>query len=49
LLKGLLYLILLAALTGLVRQWPFLWEIGVLGAIGGAYWIFFREPPSEEA
>lgn len=46
--KVLLYLLLLALLAGLVRQWPFLWEIAVAGAIGGVYWIFFRVPPPKE-
>jgi len=47
-LKGLLYLMLLGLLGSLVWRWPFLWEIGLLGAVGGAYWLFFRVPPADE-
>jgi hypothetical protein len=43
--KIFVFVILLAALVGLVRQFPFLWELAVAGAIGGIYWIFFRTPP----
>lgn len=42
--KVLAYLLLLAALAALVWHFPFLWEVGVLGAIGGVYFIFFRTP-----
>lgn len=34
------YLALLAALASLVAVYPFLWELGLVGAIGGAIWIF---------
>lgn len=34
------YLALLAALGALVVAFPILWEIGLVGAIGGAIWIF---------
>jgi predicted acyltransferase len=44
-LKVISYLFLLAALAGIVWWLPMLWELAVAGAIGGAYWIFFRIPP----
>ena len=34
-----------AALAGMVWLVPILWELAIAGAIGGAYWIFFRQPP----
>ncbi len=39
------YLGLLAVLAALVWMVPVLWELAVAGAIGGVYWIFFRQPP----
>jgi len=45
--KGFAYLALLAALTAMVWAVPVLWELAVAGAIGGVYWIFFREPPAK--
>jgi len=39
-LNWLKYLALLAALGALVVAFPILWEIGLVGAIGGAIWIF---------
>ena len=38
--KLLKYLLLLAALGALVYAVPILWEIGLVGAIGGLFWIF---------
>jgi hypothetical protein len=46
-LKFLAYAALLGALAGLVWLVPILWELAVAGAIGGAYWIFFRNPPEK--
>ncbi|WP_153146121.1 hypothetical protein [Dechloromonas sp. H13] len=46
--KVLRYLLLLAVLAGAVWQVPVLWELAVAAAIGGAYWIFFRIPPSRD-
>lgn len=46
--KVLAYLALLTALAGMVWVVPVLWELAVAGAIGGAYWIFFRQPPQPE-
>jgi len=46
-LKTLAYLALLATLAGLVWAVPVLWELAVAGAIGGAYWIFFRQQPKK--
>jgi len=37
----------MAALAAIVWQLPMLWELAVAGAIGGAYWIFFRIPPEK--
>ncbi len=34
------YLLLLAGLGILVYWLPLLWELGLVGAIGGAIWIF---------
>lgn len=42
--KALLFLLLLGALAGMLWRYPFLFEIALLGAIGGAYWLFFRSP-----
>lgn len=39
--RGLAYLLFLAALAGLVWWLPMLWELALAGAIGGAYWAFF--------
>jgi len=38
------YLLMLAILTGITWKYPFLFELLILGAIGGAYWLFFRSP-----
>ena len=40
--KVLAYLLLLAILTVITWKYPFLYELPILGAIGGAYWLFFR-------
>ncbi|HZX31282.1 MAG TPA: hypothetical protein VFF03_08035 [Rhodocyclaceae bacterium] len=45
--KALAYIALLGVLAGLVWLVPILWELAVAGAIGGAYWIFFRIPPEK--
>jgi hypothetical protein len=42
-LRWLAYLSLLAALGGLTWRYPFLFELLLLGAIGGAYLLFFRQ------
>lgn len=39
------FVALLIALAAVVRSYPFLFEIFPLGAAGGAYWLFFRQPP----
>jgi hypothetical protein len=41
--KWLVYLLLVFSLTGFAFAYPFLFELPLVGAIGGAYWIFFRE------
>ena len=38
----------LALLAGVVWQLPVLWELALVVAIGGAYWIFFRIPPAQD-
>lgn len=43
------YLALLAALCALVLAAPVLWEIGVVGALGGAVWIFAWPRPDQAA
>jgi hypothetical protein len=40
--KVLAYLLLLVVLAGITWSYPFLFELPILGAIGGAYWLFFR-------
>ncbi len=40
--KILAYLLLLAVLGGITWRYPFLFELFILGALGGAYWLFFR-------
>lgn len=42
-----LYLLWLALLGVVVWQFPFLFELPLLGAIGGAYWLFFRRAGPE--
>lgn len=39
-LNWLKYLTLLTALAALVFAYPILWEIGVVGALAGAFWFF---------
>ena len=43
-----MYVLLLALLAGVVRQFPFLWELALAAALGGAYWIFFRSSSSAD-
>lgn len=40
--KVLVYLLMLAVLGAITWRYPFLFELLLLGAIGGAYWLFFR-------
>jgi len=47
-LKVLRFLLLLALLAGVVWQFPVLWELAVVAAIGAVYWIFFRIPPAQD-
>jgi hypothetical protein len=47
-LKWLRFLLLLALLVAVVWQVPVLWELAVAAAIGGVYWIFFRQPPAQD-
>jgi hypothetical protein len=44
-----IYVFLLATLTALAWQYPFLFELPLIAAIGGVYWVFFAkgEPHSE--
>ncbi|WP_371325394.1 hypothetical protein VX159_07715 [Dechloromonas sp. ZY10] len=46
--KILLYLLLLLACGWLLASYPFLFEIPLLLAIGGAYYLFFRVPTQGE-
>jgi len=32
-------------LSALVWHFPVLWEVALVGLIGGVYWCFFRMPP----
>jgi hypothetical protein len=47
--KVLAYVVLLGLLGGIAWQYPFLFELPLLGAIGGAYWLFFRQPPQKKS
>lgn len=48
--RALIYLFVVAALFGLAWVYPFLFELPLVVAIGGAYWAFFAgkgdEPPA---
>jgi len=44
LLKLAAFLLLLLCLAGVVWRFPFLWELGIAGLIGGLWWLFFRDP-----
>jgi len=39
---------LLAVLAGIVWLAPVLWELALVGAIGGIYWFFFRIPAESD-
>ena len=39
------YLALIALLSMLVYAYPILWEVGVVGALAGAFWIFAWPKP----
>lgn len=46
-----IYLAVVAALAGLAWVYPYLFELPLAAAIGGAYWAFFAgrgEPPPDE-
>ena len=43
LLKWFAYASLVISLVALAYEYPFLFELPLAGAIGGAYWIFFRK------
>lgn len=36
-----IYFVAVATLTGIAWQYPFLFELPLIAAIGGAYWAFF--------
>jgi hypothetical protein len=36
-----IYLFVVATLTGMAWHYPFLFELPLIAAIGGAYWAFF--------
>jgi hypothetical protein len=43
-----IYISVIAILTGIAWRYPFLFELPLIAAIGGAYWAFFagkNEPP----
>ena len=40
------YGFLLLVLVGIIRRFPVLWELALVAAIGGLYWLFFRTPPA---
>lgn len=48
-LAWLVFLLAVLALWELVKAWPFLWEIGLLGLIGAAYFCFFRPNKTEQS
>ena len=45
-----IYVSVIAILTGIAWLYPFLFELPLIAAIGGAYWAFFagknKPPPS---
>jgi hypothetical protein len=45
-----IYVPVIAILTGIAWHYPFLFELPLIAAIGGAYWAFFvgkqEKPPS---
>lgn len=46
---GMRYSILVVALVVLVWHWPILWEVGLVGILGGAaWWLSQPKPDSEE-
>jgi hypothetical protein len=47
--KILAYLILLGLLGSIAWKYPFLFELPLIGAIGGAYWLFFRQSTQDAA
>ncbi|WP_306602660.1 hypothetical protein [Azonexus sp.] len=42
--KIIAYLVLLSILGSITWKYPFLFELPLIGAIAGAYWLFFRQP-----
>jgi hypothetical protein len=38
-----IYTVTVAVLSGIAWQYPFLFELPLLAAIGGAYWAFFSQ------
>lgn len=38
------YLLFVGGLVGLAWHYPFLFELPVVGALAGAYWLFARGP-----
>lgn len=38
-----IYLVVVAGLAGIAWHYPFLFELPVIAAIGGAYWAFFAK------
>jgi hypothetical protein len=43
----LIYSIVVLTLTGIAWQYPFLFELPLIAAIGGAYWAFFARKDGE--
>ncbi len=45
-----IYFAVVAVLVGIAWQYPFLFELPLIAAIGGAYWAFFarKQEPSGE-
>lgn len=39
----LIYWVVVAILAGIAWQYPFLFELPLIAAIGGAYWTFFAK------
>lgn len=44
----LVYCLVVVALTGLAWYYPFLFELPLIAAIGGAYWAFFARTKQQE-
>jgi hypothetical protein len=45
---GARYLLLVVVLVALVWHWPILWEVGLVGILGGAAWWLAQPKPDAD-